>query len=55
LGFDDRKLEKKFQLKKFDIFFSKIAIYYPYASIVVQATGEAFSPTREHPALQNIK
>jgi hypothetical protein len=34
----------------------KLQFSYPYASIKdAQATGEAFSPQKEHPALQNMK
>ncbi len=46
-GFDDNKLKKKIQMKSF--FDKKFQFTY------VQATVEAFSPHREHPALQKRK
>jgi hypothetical protein len=48
-GFDDQKVEKITEEKKSDIFFfkSKITIYLED----VEATGDAFSLTRELPAL----
>jgi hypothetical protein len=53
-GFDDQKLKKKKQLTFFKK--SKIAIYLSEASRKnFQATGDAFSPQRAHPALQNMK
>jgi hypothetical protein len=48
---------KKFTAKKnWIFFFLKLQFIYPLASIKnAQATGEAFKPQKEHPALQNIK
>ncbi len=47
---------KKFTTEKNAIFFDqKLQFTYPHATIKdVQATGEAFSPQREHPTRQNI-
>ncbi len=59
-GFGSRfrwpEILKFYSWKKSNIFSSKIVIYiYPQASMKdVQATGEAFSSQREHPALGNM-
>ncbi len=51
-------MTKNFELKIFFIHFfdQKLQFIYPLASLKdVQATGEALSSQREHPALQNMK
>jgi hypothetical protein len=48
-GFDGPKSEKKIQLKNDLSFLNKNFNFY------IKATGETFSPLREHPALQKKK